>query len=250
MFDKFFKAAGILAAVQAPLAGWSDEFKAFYTSGYRCPQCKARLVNALGVSTLKFYLADGTEIPIWQLSGYRAAYAVCPDCGFRFNTKADAVAPPAAAPAPVMLEIVETERREDPFGTDSRLVDNSQSQATVKRTFTVSKDWSREYSVSYEKASVENAGITLGEKDIASISAGCEQTLTKRYSVSQTSSQTYTEEVEIDVPAATKLRIDFQWKKILQCGYVNVRESSGQIVRVPFSAVVGVTFDQAQVEEH
>jgi hypothetical protein len=247
MLDKLFKGGGFVASAYGSVAGWSDEFKRFYSSGYRCPRCNERLISQLGVITLKFYMADGSLVPTWGLGPLRAAYAVCPDCAYRFNLKADAAPAPPADPA--IVDVVETERREEPFGTDSRLVDNAQSNATVKRTFTVAKQWTRDCSVSFEQASSGNAGVTLGEKDIASLNVSCRTTLTKRYELSDSTSQTYTETVEIDVPAATKLRIDFQWKKIQQCGYVSVREATGNVVQIPFSVVVGVTFDQAQVEE-
>jgi hypothetical protein len=77
----------------------------------------------------------------------------------------------------------------------------------------------------------------------------CEDTLRRKFSTSETNRQVYTETVEITVPAATKLKVIFIWKNLCQCGYIDVCTPENGVAQIPFKIVVGVTFDQSQVDE-
>ena len=219
----------------------------------RCSKCGERLLNILGNMTLNFYTASGERVPSWQLAvvgllaARRADSAECPKCGYRFKTKAAGKAVASADPA--IVDIEETERQEEGFGSDSRLVDNSKSTATVRRRFAVSKEWSRTYTVEYEKATVAGGGFDIGLTQNVGLKLNCEQTIRRHFSISEDSKETYSEEVEIEVPAMTKLRIVFQWKKIVQCGFIQVQKPNNGISRFPFRVAVGVTFDQTQAAE-
>ena len=246
MKDMFFKTTGSIGgAGAAKIFGLSEEFRKFYASGYRCSQCGERLMNSLGTVTLNFYSGAGERIPLWQLGALRAEWAECPKCGYRFKTKA--AGQPALSVDPAIVGIEETERQEESFGDDSRLVDNSKSSATVRRKFAVSKEWSRTYAVEYEKARVTGGGLDVGLTQNLSLKSSCEQTIRRHFSISEDTKETYSEEVEIEVPAATKLRIVFQWKRILQCGFIKVRKPNNEISIVPYRVAVAVTFDQTQV---
>ena len=229
------------------MLGLSEEFRKFYASGYRCSKCGERLMNSLGNISLNFYSASGERISVWQLGVLRAESAECPKCGYRFKTKA--AGKPVESADPAIMGIEETDRQEETLGSDSRLVDNSKSTATVRRKFAVSKEWSRTYTVECEKATVTGGGFDVGLTQNLSLKSNCEETIRRHFSISEDLKETYSEEVEIEVPAATKLRIVFQWKKIVQCGFIRVQKPDNGVSMVPFRVAVGVTFDQTQVAE-
>ena len=245
MKDTFLSALGFVASAEGKYLGWSDEFRKFYSSGYRCPACNARLITVLGTTTVKFYTGDGEKLPLWQLAPLRAQVAECPQCGHRWKTRKDDASPsPSQASA---VAVVETERMEEPIGSETRVIDNARSAVTLTRRFTVSKEWSRTYSVDYEKASVSNVGLKLGLNELSSFTAGFEQTIKERFSITRETKDVYSEEIEIQVPGSKRLTVVLNWKKIWQLGllkfHLNGRESS-----VPFRVVIGITFDQSQVD--
>jgi DNA-directed RNA polymerase subunit RPC12/RpoP len=246
MKDVFMKAFGGLAVAQGELAGWSEEFKKFYSSGYRCPGCNERLLTTFGVITVDFYSKNGNKIPLWKLVVYKADFAECPKCRHRWPVKGTGY-----VETPAKLEILgirETDREEEEIGTDKRVIDNSMSSVGSKRKFTVSKQWAKSYSVEYEKTQTENSGISVGLEDIG-IKASLEETIRKQFAISEETREVYSEEVEINIPGSTKLNVFFHWKKIWQHGYVKFKNQEGELSEVPFRVAIGVTFDQLQVDE-
>ena len=70
-----------------------------------------------------------------------------------------------------------------------------------------------------------------------------------RYSISESSKQTYSEEIVIEIPAYTKLRVFFQWKRIWQLGLIRFQDRNNKEFEIPFRVALGITFDQMQVDE-
>ena len=247
MKEMIMKALGTLAAAPGTLAGWSDEHKQFYSSGYRCPQCNERLMSSLGTITVNFYSDKRELIPLWKMAVYRADFAGCPKCNYLWKVKG--TNQPDAPRKFEILGIIETDRMEENIGTDKRTIDNSMSSVKLKRKFTISKQWAKTYSLEYEKVQVENSGLTIGI-DKLDIKTGFEETIRKQFAISEETQEVYSEEVEIDVPGSTKLNVLFYWKRIWQCGFIRFRNQNVEELKIPFRVAVGVTFDQLQFDEN
>lgn len=246
MLNKLLAVSGSMSSALQGALGFSEEHRRFTASGWKCPRCDARLVNSLGSMTTNFYAADGHKLSQWAGAGLRADTVECPKCQYRWKLygNAPAVPPPAAEVA----EVVETERGEEFFGEDRRVIDNSRSSATPTRSFSFSKEWSRTFQVEVERAKGDGAELTLGAKDTAALRLSSEEKLRRTYSISQDTKETSTEDVSCQVPAHRKLTIVVRWKRIWQHGFVVVSQN-GVPLRIPFRVAVGMTFDQEQIEE-
>ena len=250
MKETILKAMGSVGSASGRLRGWSNDFQRFYSSGYRCPQCNER-------AGLNFYSSRKERIPSWKVGMYLGGwgmypfsfdieFAECPKCNFIFKLKGD-----SELNVPKMrnlLSVVETDRTEENIGTDKKLIDNSMSSVSLKRKFVVSKQWTKTYIMEHEKAQSESSGLTIGVNE-ASIRTNFEETLKKKFSISEEGQEIYSEEVEIEVPAFTKLNVFFNWKRIWQCGFIHCLKNDGEKFRIPFRVAVGITFDQIQVDE-
>jgi hypothetical protein len=81
----------------------------------------------------------------------------------------------------------------------------------------------------------------------AALKAEAERTLTKHYSASVEDRRSFEEEVTLTIGAGIRSEIVFSWKEIRQGGTLVLR-SDETAVEIPFEVVVGVTFDQRQVD--
>lgn len=152
-----------------------------------------------------------------------------------------------------LVSIIETDRSEEILGTEQRLIDNSQSTSKTTRKFTVSRKWSKSYSIQYENTQVNgtefNLGLKFPETEVASIKVTSQETLKKQYFISEGIKENYTEEVQVEVPESRKLNLIFRWKRIWQNGFIKLRSQDNTELNVPFQVVVGMTFDQFLVNE-
>jgi hypothetical protein len=239
MKDKLLSVFGSVASAEGKFLGWSDEQRKFCSSGYRCPKCQKRLLNSWGIATIRFHDRKGERVPPW-LALLQAETAQCPECRYRWRVK--------KGTAPTTVTVLETERAEEALGSDTRVIDNSRSGVTLTRKFTITKEWSKTYSIECEKATVSKTGLSIGIDELSSLTAGFEETLRERFCISRESKEVYAEEIEIQVPGSKKLVVTFDWKRIWQLGFLQFRDLNQQESKVPFRVVVGVTFDQSQVD--
>jgi hypothetical protein len=246
MLDKLFALTGHLGAAMGSLQGLSDEYKQFLASGYKCSKCGNRLLY-LGPAGVNFYSSDGNRIPFWRVALRGAELAECSNCFHRWRVYSRSQ--PVASEKLEILGIIETARSEEVFGVDRRLIDNSKSSTKLTRRFSVSKEWAKTYSIEYEKAFVDGAEFNVELSEVFSIKASSEETLRKQYALSEETKETYLEEVEIEVPSFTKLSLIFQWKRIWQHGFIRLQIQNNKEIKIPCQIVVGVTFDQLQIDE-
>lgn len=152
-----------------------------------------------------------------------------------------------------VVNIIERSRSEEILGVEQRLIDNSRSTSKTTRRFTVSREWSKNYTIKYENTQVNgtelNLGLKLVETELANLKVASQETLNKQYSISEGTTENYTEEVQVEVPESKKLKIIFTWKRIWQHGIIKFRDQNNQVFDVPFQVAVGVTFDQSQIDE-
>lgn len=207
-----------------------------------CPFCGAR---QYGIPRL--YKADGTPIGFWD----NAALRECRHCHQKYPRRvrnADSLFP--SSPQVVgILDVVEVDRTEEPLGEEIRTIDNSASDITVTRVLRATKDWMQSYSVEAERARVTGQGLEIGPKEVGTFKANAEETLRRKYSLSNEVRQTFSEEIGLTVPARTKIRLTIQWKRIWQRGFVRIQHGPDRVIEVPFQMAVGLTFDQSQVDD-
>jgi hypothetical protein len=149
--------------------------------------------------------------------------------------------------------MLETERVEEFLGSEQRLIDNSNSATNLTRKFTISKEWAQSYTIEDENTTTGggegSVGLQFFNLNLGSIKLTAQNSIKEKYSISESSKQIYGEEIVIQIPPHTKLRVFFQWKRLWQHGIVKFKDVDGFEFSLPFRVVIGVTFDQMQVDE-
>jgi hypothetical protein len=207
----------------------------------KCPVCGSTVTSA------HYFKSDGTRtrMPILQR---QQVTAQCPKCKGQWLYFSDLPAT-SKVQAVGVLDVVETDRIEEPLGDEIRTIDNYRSGITVARTLTATKDWMQTYTIQAEQAKVTGKSAELGAKDLGVVRADAEETLRRKYQFSKEIRQTFTEEITLTIPARTKVHLVLHWKRIWQRGFVRLERSPDQVIDVPFKMVIGVTFDQSQADE-
>jgi hypothetical protein len=152
--------------------------------------------------------------------------------------------PPRAADA--HYSVVEASRTESRLGDEKRTIDNSQSSSATSRVVRLSREWTRTATVEIDKATTVSGSGGLSFH-VVDLKAGAERTVSQNYTASTEQRETYEEEVTLNIAAYTRTEVVFSWKEIRQQGYVKA-EGPGYEVQIPFEVVVGLTFDQRQVD--
>lgn len=146
-------------------------------------------------------------------------------------------------------EIKETHRSEEEIGAEKREIDNAKSSIELERRFTVTKEWSKSFIIEEEKGRKTGAELSVGLSETASIKATAEEAIRLKYIRTEDTKQIYTEEIVLKVPANTKLLVVLNWKRIWQHGIITLHDEMGGVSEWPFKLMVGVTFDQTQVDQ-
>ncbi len=152
----------------------------------------------------------------------------CPKCSYRwkicsYRWKIYGNAPAVQSTGTEVIEIIETERSEEFFGEDRRVIE-------------------------VERAKSGGTELSLGPKDAGALRLSSEDKLRLTYSVSADTKETSTEDVSCEAPPYRKLTVILRWRRIWQHGIV-VAVRDGEPLHIPFCVAVGVTFDQQQIEE-
>lgn len=228
------------------MRAFSEEYSKFKWSG-RCPACGNRhLLNLRkALASWKIYDSEGQQVSRLTLTRLQpGSYCVCQKCGYKLMIfVADN---PPAQPVAQLVEALETHRSEEPLGRDERVIDNLSNSREVTRKFLVSREWTRDYQLEREQTDRSVDSLAIGSDDIINLSFETERLLKERYSLAESTRETYAEEVTLIVPAKARLVVYFQWKKIWQHGIIRVRVASSTIVGYNFRVVSGITFDQTQ----
>ncbi|WKJ91360.1 hypothetical protein QZJ86_04315 [Methylomonas montana] len=243
---------GFQASVQSAMFDISNEHRSYLSSGGKCPNCQYQLTTLAGGMSkyIAMFSADGKPIPVWMIwkqNIFSISSFKCLKCGFEWKQRT--TSPSVAAISNFrVVRFNETDRSQESLGDESRVIDNSRSPAAMTRKFIISREWSKNYIIEYEKADSKKRELSLGISEVVSVKAITEEALREQYSVSEGTKETATEEVEITVPAHTKLGIIFQWKKIWQNGLITLVSENSQELTVPYRIAVSITFDQLQYD--
>ena len=225
--------------------GFSAE-QAKWATSYRCPRCD-------GWPVLPRYLKpDGEKYGVFALFPQmdREALAQCPKCNQRWSVFGSSTPPPPPPSTPTYdVRLIETERVEEPIGEEQRTIDNSKSSVKIVRSLRVSKEWVQTYSVEYEKGRTGGGKLDLALVQGIGIQATAESSVKERYSVSGETKRTFAEEISMEVRGNQKVQVLLHWKRIWQHGILELTSGGAPTLEVPFKVVVGVTFDQTQMDE-
>ena len=222
----------------------------------KCPKCNCSLTG-LFRKRVKFFDKNNNEIMNVKinifatyvdsfkfLGGDRFATAVCQECGHRFPLFMHA--PEAKSREDIASRINETHVTDEPLGDEDRNIDNSNSSSTLRRSFTISREWTRSYTLSQEKVIGSSTEFAAGLTESASFKARAEDTLKNKYILSEEAKQVYKEEVVVEVLPRTKTRLRFHWKRLWQHGVVTLYSDGQVVAELPFQVIIGLTFDQTQ----
>jgi hypothetical protein len=149
-------------------------------------------------------------------------------------------------PTTIVSKVVEGSRFEVGLGDETRTVDNSKSGSSTTRIVRLSREWSRTCTVDIEHATTGHRSAGLG-LHLLDLKVEAEHTLRKTYSTSSQERETFEEEVTLNIGPRIRSEIVFSWKEIRQKGVVQLA-GEGIDVRFPYEAVVGLTFDQQQID--
>jgi hypothetical protein len=149
-------------------------------------------------------------------------------------------------PARITSKVLEGSRFEVAMGDETRTIDNSKSGSSTTRVVRLSREWSRTCTVDVEHATTGHGSAGLG-LHLLDLKVEAEHTLRKTYSTSAEERETFEEEVTLNIGPRTRSEIVFSWKEIRQKGVVQLAGEDLD-VRIPYEAVVGLTFDQQQID--
>lgn len=149
-------------------------------------------------------------------------------------------------PTALTAKVVEGSRYEVPLGDETRTVDNSKSNSQTVRLVRLTREWAKTCAVDTEHITTVHgsAGLRLHVTDLR---LEAERSLRKTYSTTSEERETFEEEVTLNIGPHTRSEIVFSWKEIRQKGIVQIA-GEGFEAQIPYEAVVGLTFDQQQID--
>lgn len=144
--------------------------------------------------------------------------------------------------------VVETDRYEFPVGDEVRTIDNSQGTSPIVRTFRLSREWTKSYTLGSEQSITVTKSVGYTSK-LGEIRQQAGRTITQHYSTSGEERRAFEDTVTVTVAPRTCSEIAFAWKEIRQRGYVEQTGAATSITsRVPFELVLGLTYDPRQID--
>lgn len=142
------------------------------------------------------------------------------------------------------FQIIESNRREEALGSDCRTIDNSRGGGSITRKLTLTKEWSKTYTVDFERAIKAQAEASFNLMKLVNFKTAIEGDLRKKYSISESTKNIYSDEVSLEIPAQTKVIYCFNWKRIWQNGTIKCFDHiDRELAFIPFKIVIGMTFD-------
>jgi hypothetical protein len=161
-------------------------------------------------------------------------------------TSAEPVTAAPKSPAPATSTVVEGSRYEVPLGEETRTIDNSKSSSSTTRVVRITREWAKTYTLDIEHNMTIRGSAGLGIH-VLDLKAEAERMLRNTYSATSEERETFAEEVTLNIIQHTKSEIIFSWKEIRQKGIVQISGADFE-AQIPYEVVVGITFDQQQVD--
>ena len=138
---------------------------------------------------------------------------------------------------------IETKTTYESIGDEERIVDNSKSNGLVKRKLTIAREWRKAISIDEDVCKHYKGKIGL---PFTSIEGEISKSLITRYGTSIQETNSFSEEIELEIAAYSKIILTIHWKIIWQNGEIEVFSDNHNKIRIPYKVVKGITFDQIQ----
>jgi hypothetical protein len=142
--------------------------------------------------------------------------------------------------------ILEGARYEVPLGDETRTIDNSKSASSTMRVVRLSREWTKKCTVDVQHVTTAHGSLGVGIL-MMDLKLEAERMLSKTYATATEERQRFQEEVTLNIAQHTKSKIVFSWKEIRQRGTVRIARENFE-AQIPYEAVVGLTFDQQQID--
>ena len=126
------------------------------------------------------------------------------------------------------------------------MVNNSQCSSPTTRKVRLTREWTRTYTVDVEDIRIVHGSARLGVH-VTTLSLAAERTLQKNTRPVSGNGKPLRREVTLNVAPHTKSEIIFSWNEIRKKGFVHVVTERSE-AWVPYDVVVGLTFDQQQID--
>jgi hypothetical protein len=133
---------------------------------------------------------------------------------------------------------IETARTDEPIGSDVNFLENK-TRASVTRTMRVSREWTRQIALSVMEESSTSTEAKITPRAVA-ITSQVKESVQKSCQITIGEVQKVDEELKIDIPPNTSLKVTVSWKRIWQNGYLEPGLGYGE---TPLRLCVGLTFD-------
>jgi hypothetical protein len=143
---------------------------------------------------------------------------------------------------------IKTGRTEAAIGDERRLIDNRSSSSKLVRTIKAAREWTHTVHVQREQSTTRSQKTIMQVNEGLTRERSLEEVLRDQYGCSQGSKFVFEENVQVEVQPNTQMAVVLHWKYILEVGAIVLSNQEGQRVELPYSVVVGITFDQAQTE--
>lgn len=167
-----------------------------------------------------------------------AAIAECPRCHRRWFF----------FERPVTFEILEGERTTEVAFTEDMILDNSKGATPLMRNRSISREWAKTISLESERTDTKQAKFGLSSQGI-SLESMAEQAIRSKYARSEEQSQTFTDDLQFEVPPGTKRRVVLTFNHNWQHGKLVLVKPEDDPVEIPYRIVDGLTLDVAQEDE-
>lgn len=148
----------------------------------------------------------------------------------------------------MVIDVTETGQYEEPFDVETVIADSTTHIGSMRRKIAVNREWIQSYHIEAEKAQRIAGDISAGFL-ISTIKVAAEQAIISRYSVSKEVRQARHDEIDVDVPANTRVTVLIYWKRKWRRGMIKLRDQQHREIVVPFQIVVGLSLDSKQSSE-
>ena len=148
-----------------------------------------------------------------------------------------------------IVKITEGRREEEILGDDPpvRYINqNSDSESTERLVCT--RSFRQQCDIQMDKTTTTTTSLGAAYKmGVLTATAGVSvaQAIKQSYSITEETSRTFEQAVEVKVPPRSSLFVTLTWKRLWQMGNVSV-ESEGIVYEVPYRLLVGLAFDKRQ----
>jgi hypothetical protein len=158
-----------------------------------------------------------------------------------------AVPPRVIVKRPALLNVVESARRQEPIGEETRSFNNALSSSTAIETIKVTHTARVSASVDLDKARSVSGRASVGFTDIARAQASLGNDLTRHYSLTTGGELAHEQTTQISVPARTNVQVTFYWFRVWASGSLAVAELAkpgAALAEVPFEITVELGFNK------